>query len=152
MNHDDLVTALAATRGRTARVPDRLLLYRQHPRNVAGTDKTLLEAARSQGDLVAAFEHKAAAARQWAGYFGGLVDPARQGATEAYYLAAARVMELRVERLRSRWPEGLPSLVHSLSRGDYSASGPECLGWKALLQDILWFCRHQGAPRGARSG
>jgi glycosyltransferase involved in cell wall biosynthesis len=147
--HDTLVKVLASVRGRTVRLPDRLLLYRQHSANVAGAPMTLTDGVRKYSGHIghaASLEYRARIVRDWAHYFAALVDPERQPETVAYFLGAADLMRARAERLRRSFWRALPSISTATVRGEYSTHTTGGFGWRALLQD-LYHCYHLGTRR-----
>lgn len=53
--HDELVRLIGLVRGRTVRIPDRLLIYRQHGANLAGAPRTLASGLRNYLGHAASF-------------------------------------------------------------------------------------------------
>jgi len=139
MHHDDLVGLLATVKGRTVRIPDRLIQYRQHGRNVAGAPPTLLGAVRARKDPYSSVAHRVEVAEEWACYFSDLVSPHQRREVIEYFNNAARIMAVRAERLHDPRYKALPSLGLSALKGHYSSRTPDGVGWKRFLQDSLWF-------------
>lgn len=138
MNHDDLVYYLGSIRGRLVRIPDRLILYRQHGRNVAGAPKPIGRALREQEGLGELCHHKADAAAEWAVFFSELCEEARRRDVQRYFAAAATVMRRREVRMRENVAHSVFALAGSVVRGDYSVCKPEGLGWLTFWQDLFW--------------
>ena len=136
MNHDDLVKILGTIRGRTIRIPDRLLLYRQHQANVAGAAKTLGQAVRSYSDPVQGIAHRIDVLAEWAPYFVPLVPTEQQAATRDYFEQAKTIMKARYERLHEATPQALLAIFGSVVHGDYSIRQADGLDWKWALQDL----------------
>ncbi len=137
MNHDDLVKLLAAVRGRTVRIPDRLILYRQHRSNVEGASKTLAQAARTHTDHSDRIRHRIAAASEWARFFAPLAGPDFELETEKYFLDARAQMEARLARLTERPARAVASIGLSVAKGEYSRRRTDGLDWRWALQDLL---------------
>ena len=136
MNHDDLVKIMGAIRGRTIRIPDRLLLYRQHRANVEGASRTLVQAARGYSDPIEGVAHRIEVVANWAEYFTPLVPIDRQDITRRYFESGARMMKNRYDRLQQKTPRALTAIIASVSRGEYSRRRPDGLDWKWALQDL----------------
>jgi glycosyltransferase involved in cell wall biosynthesis len=152
MNHDDLVKLLVAVKGRLVRIPDELVLYRQHAENVAGAMMTMTEAMRRRNDHRDRVLHQVDAATAWARYFPELVDPGRRGETERYFTAAAARMRERARRLEESGIPPLVGLVGSAVRGHYSRRATDGLGSKAFLQDLYYLAnRRHRPPEAARA-
>lgn len=139
--HDELVRLLGAVRGRTVRIPERLVLYRQHGANAAGAGQTLMEGRRHDDDHVTSLEYRAEVARQWAVYFSALVGPDDRDITEAYLLGAAEMMSARAARLHEAPWRAMPSIGVAICRREYSSRERGGFGWRALLQDLYQFLR-----------
>lgn len=137
--HDNLIKLLACIRGRTVRLPDRLVLYRQHADHVAGAPPTLVGGLRRYGGRsshIASLELRAQAAREWSDYFTPLASPADRSNTETYFRNAADAMSARAQRLaRAPW-SAIPLTISAIARGDFSARNTKGFGWRALLQDL----------------
>ena len=150
-NHDDLVGLLALVRGRTVRLPDQLLLYRQHGRNVGGAPPAPMDKVRRYSRQTAALghaaelEHRAQVAFEWAEYFTPLVSPDRQRQTGAYFRDAGELARARAERLaRAVW-RASASIGAAAVRGEYSNRTTAGFGWRALVRDLhslLYFRAH----------
>ena len=141
MNHDDLVKLLGAVRGRTVRIPDRLLLYRQHRSNVEGASRTLGQAMRGYSDPSEGIAHRIDVVREWAEYFTPLVPPSRQQETREYFDRAEMLMQARLDRLRQRSTRAFVDIARSVARGEYSLHRPDGLDWKWALQDTYSLVR-----------
>jgi hypothetical protein len=146
MNHDDLVKLLAAVRGRTVRIPERLLLYRQHRSNVEGASQTLAQAARTYTDHRDRIRHRIGVASEWARYFAPLAEPRFEAETEQYFLDAGGQMEARLARLDRRATGAVASIGLAVATGDYSRRRADGLDWRWALQDLLAVVR--GRPAG----
>lgn len=138
MNHDDLVGVLAAIRGKTVRIPDRLVQYRQHGTNVAGAPQTLISAVRNQINPEASVTHRVNVAQEWADYFPKLVDSKHQKEVLEYFKNATRIMSIRAQRFQYPKYRAIPSLGLSGLRGHYSQRTPDGINGKYFLQDALW--------------
>jgi len=136
MNHDDLVKLLAVVRGRTVRIPERLLLYRQHRNNVEGASKTLSQALRTYTDHTEGIEHRINVAADWSRFFSPLAGPEHRSATERYFADAAAIMAARLARLDEPTLRALRSIAGAVIRGDYSRRSADGLEWRWALQDL----------------
>jgi glycosyltransferase involved in cell wall biosynthesis len=144
--HDEIVKMLASVRGRTVRLPNRLVLYRQHGSNVAGADRTLLQRRREYAGHAASLEYRAQVAREWADYFSAQVDAEHQCETAAYFLKAADLMHARSVRLDGPAWRSVGSIGVATVLGEYSTRTISGFGWRALLQDLYHF-HHRAAQR-----
>jgi glycosyltransferase involved in cell wall biosynthesis len=142
VNHDDLVKLLASVRGRTVRLPDRLVLYRQHGGNVAGAAGSVVDQIRKftgRRAYVERVEHRARVARDWAEYFSALVVPDYRLQTIAYFRDAGQLMSARAKRLQSPAWRAIPSVGAAAMRGEYSSRSTGGFGWRSLLRDAYSF-------------
>ena len=143
MNHDDLVKLLAAIRGRTVRIPDRLLLYRQHRSNVEGAARTLVQAARGFTDHSSGVIHRADVAASWSGYFTPLVPQDRRRATAEYFRRAETAMRERATRLSEPALRSFRDTAAAVARGEYTRRSAAGSDWRWALQDF-----YSIVPRG----
>jgi glycosyltransferase involved in cell wall biosynthesis len=145
--HDELVRLLGAVRGRTVRIPERLVLYRQHGDNAAGAGRTLMDGRRTYSGHVASLERRAEVAREWAIYFPPFVSPDERDMAAAYFRRAADTMSARAERLYKPAWRAVPAIGAAVTRRDYSSRRGGGFGWRALLQDL-----YQYSPGGHSRG
>lgn len=136
LHHDDLVALLAATRGRTTRLPDRAILYRQHGGNAAGApEHAIFSNQRWSGGYSGHVRLRAEVARTWAEWFAPLGLPGRQKETAAYFCSAAMVQARRAETLEATGLATWSMYLHHVLAGDYRTNTPAGLGWRSLLRD-----------------
>ena len=148
MNHDDLARLLVAVRGRLVRIPDRLLLYRQHADNVAGAMITVTAAMRRRSDHRSTVRHQLAAATAWAEFFPPHVPAAHRDETERYFLDARRRAGERAGRLEAPGVAPFLGLMAGAARGHYWRRRPDGFGGKAFLQDAYFLTTGRGSPAG----
>lgn len=150
LNHDELVALLATVRGRTVRLPDRLLLYRQHDGNVAGARPVRLhrmlriqsDNSAIQTDIVEGLQ----LLQEWAEYFCNLHhDADSRLKCRIYFDSAAAALRSRATRLSyPRFRSGAAILASAL-RGEYAPSTPASLGWGTFARD-LYHCVGRHVP------
>jgi glycosyltransferase involved in cell wall biosynthesis len=139
INHDDLVRFLASVRGRTVRIPDRLVLYRQHDTNTAGARLTSLQRAyryaTDKDSGYALIEISVKTLRAYAVYFSSLSAPEHRRQATDYFIQASDLQVHRMHRLRTPGGRALPLIAAAALRGEYSVRTPGGLSWGSLLRD-----------------
>jgi glycosyltransferase involved in cell wall biosynthesis len=148
LTYDYLVALLASVRGRTVRLPERLLLYRQHGTNVAAARLTGLQRVHrymADNPWDASIQFSVNVFRDYAEYFSNIAAPEHRKQTVDYFLRAGEVQRSRAKRLHNPAWRGIPLIGAAALRGDYSLKTGYGLSWGSFLRDLYTVTagRHQ---------
>ena len=141
IGHDELINIIAAACGLTVRIPNRLVLYRQHGANVAGAGTVIPQGRLASGSYGAYAEHRVTVAKEWAEYLKPLVPPERRPYVDEFYDTAAGAQGRRAEQLDASIPAAAAKLIGNATSGDYRSNTVDGLGWRALLRDAFHLTR-----------